>query len=337
MRTKLAPTAFLCLVFGLAGWNAQAATFTVINDDDPGEGLNDPTVVAPVAGNPGTTLGQQRLNVLLAAAELWGKHLESDVEILISTEVNPLPCDESSATEGAASPVAVFSNFSGAPRADTWYPVALANALAGSDLDLDSPDILARFNGDIDTDPNCLTGVTWWYGIGASAPAGTLDFFNKALHELAHGLGFATLVDLATGVRFFDTDDIFMTFLEDHSTGKLWTEMSNAERAASAIDTGDLHWVGSKVVARSGQLSAGADASGHVQMYAPASIDPGFSVVHWDTAVVPEELMEPFAVDGAKLYLGLFLLEDLGWKLKQIFTDGFESGDTSSWTLEVPP
>ncbi|HTV00362.1 MAG TPA: hypothetical protein VMF13_07505, partial [Luteitalea sp.] len=39
--------------------SAQAAvTIYIVNFDGPSEGFNDPTPVAPVGGNPGTTLGQ---------------------------------------------------------------------------------------------------------------------------------------------------------------------------------------------------------------------------------------------------------------------------------------
>ena len=36
---------------------AQAAEVIPVNFDGPGEGYNDPTAAAPVAGNPGTTVG----------------------------------------------------------------------------------------------------------------------------------------------------------------------------------------------------------------------------------------------------------------------------------------
>ena len=39
-----------------------AATITIVNGDPAGVGFNDATVVAPIGGNAGTTLGQQRLN-----------------------------------------------------------------------------------------------------------------------------------------------------------------------------------------------------------------------------------------------------------------------------------
>ena len=41
-----------------------AADFMFENLDGTGEGLNDETAVSPVGGNPGVTLGEQRLLVL---------------------------------------------------------------------------------------------------------------------------------------------------------------------------------------------------------------------------------------------------------------------------------
>lgn len=48
------------------------ATINIINNDGPNEGFNDPTPVLPEGGNPGTTLGQQRLNVFNYAAGIGG-------------------------------------------------------------------------------------------------------------------------------------------------------------------------------------------------------------------------------------------------------------------------
>ena len=53
----------VALAVSLTAAPAQgAAVFAIINGDPAGVGFNDPTIVAPVGGNPGTTLGEQRLN-----------------------------------------------------------------------------------------------------------------------------------------------------------------------------------------------------------------------------------------------------------------------------------
>jgi hypothetical protein len=58
-----------------------AATITIVNGDPAGVGFNDTTVVAPVGGNTGTTLGAQRLIAFQAAADKWGATLTSTVTI----------------------------------------------------------------------------------------------------------------------------------------------------------------------------------------------------------------------------------------------------------------
>ncbi len=303
----------LALLAG-AGAAHAAATITVLNNDGAGEGFNDPTVVAPVGGNTGPTLGQQRLIAIQFAAELWGGLITSDVEIEVAANFDPLPCDPDSglAVLAQASPSGLVSDFSGG-LADTWYADALADQLAGTDLFPSDPEISAMFSSAIGT--TCAIPIDWYYGLDASAAFNEIDFVTVVLHELGHGLGFGTFVNNATGAKFFGLEDVFLLHLEDHSTGQLWPDMSNAERVTSITDPGDLHWVGANVVAASGGLSNGVDPiSGHVEMYAPAVLDPASSVSHWSDALFPNELMEPF--DTGPLHdvgLALEALYDFGW------------------------
>ena len=293
-----------------------AAQIDIIVLDGPNEGFNDSTPVPPVAGNPGTTLGEQRLNAFRAAADVWEAVLDSTVPITVEAEMNPLtPCSATAGVLGRAGPNQVFRDFTGAPQANTWYPGALANRLAGSDQDPAVADIGAEFNSDVDDDPGCLTGVSWWYGIGTAAPPNTIAYFDTVLHEIAHGLGVLTFVDPSNGQRFLSRDDMYMKFLEDHSTGTAWPAMTDAQRAASAIDTADLHWTGTEVNnCVAGWLTSGA-AGGHARMYAPNPVEPGSSVSHFDTALTPDELMEPFATTASDHRLTDRLLADIGWEV----------------------
>src|SRR5512138_477925 len=117
----------LCALGAVSTAADAAATIVIVNNNAAGVGFNDPTPVAPVGGNPGTTLGQQRLNAFQYAAFLWGAELSSSVEIRIFATFEPLTCTATSAVLGSAGPRAVFSGFSNAPVPDTWYHVALAN------------------------------------------------------------------------------------------------------------------------------------------------------------------------------------------------------------------
>ena len=68
---------------------SATAVINIINLDGPGEGLNDPTPAVPVGGNPGTTIGEQRLLCLQRAAEIWGAALTSTVPINVQVQFNP--------------------------------------------------------------------------------------------------------------------------------------------------------------------------------------------------------------------------------------------------------
>src|SRR5512147_3080776 len=130
--------AFLAALFFIAvplASPAPAVTITIVNTDAAGQGLNDPTPATPVGGNPGTTIGQQRMNVFLRAAQIWGQTLPGNVEIKVDASFTALDCDATSAVLGGTAPNTALADFEGAPVAGTWYVVAEANQLADRDLD----------------------------------------------------------------------------------------------------------------------------------------------------------------------------------------------------------
>lgn len=308
----------LLLLLSLASSSpGRAATFLLLDVDDPGEGFNDLTPVVPVPGNPGTTRGQQRLNVFQAALDTWGSRIASDVEIRVRANFDLLECDETSGVLGAAAPFEFVRDFAGAPRPETWYPYALADSLAEVDLAPGEPDIVAVFNRAVDDETTCFEGFDWWYGIDAPGPPDTLPLFPVVLHEIAHGLGFATLVNPETGERAAGFDDVYMLHLEDHSEDLTWPEMTDEERAVSATDTGDLHWTGFNAIHRGADLMAGVHPTGHLQIYAPNPLEMGSSLSHWDTALVPDELMEPFLTPTFQSSVTVGLFQDLGYRLQE--------------------
>lgn len=312
-RRRIFVLAILALSASSGAALAQA-TITIVNNDGAGEGFNDITAVAPVAGNPGTTLGQQRLNVFQAAADEWEGVIASPVEIRIGATLDPLtPCTATSGILGSAGTNQVFRDYPGAPLPNTWYSAALANSISGLDNGPGNEDILARFNSSVDN-ATCLGPVNWFYGIGAAAPAGSISFFDTVKHELGHGLGVQSFVDIVTtGQLFQGRNDVFTNLLHDHSANANWPGMTNAERLSSAADTGDLHWIGARVNDCAQQIVTAGMSGGHVQMFAPGTIQPGSSVSHFDTAVAPDELMEPFATVTSDQRLTDRLLADIGW------------------------
>jgi len=293
---------------------AMAATIVIQNNDGPGEGFNDPTPAAPVGGNPGTTIGQQRLNVFQYAAGIWGACLQSTVTIRVAAQMNPLTCNASSAVLGSASTTELFASVA-FPLSNTWYPKALANALVSSELDFGAPDISATFNSNLGQ-PGCLTGTFFYYGLDHNPPANTIDLATVVLHEIGHGLGFQTFMN-AAGQLFMGLQDDYEFFLEQHGASPSWfPSMIDAQRAAGQIGDPNLHWIG-PIVNNAGlmRLSAGL-VGGHTQMHGPNPFQPGSSTSHWSTALTPNELMEPFYT-GANHEPGLAwaLLDEIGWTL----------------------
>lgn len=231
---------------------AQAATFQLYNLDGPGVGFNDLQATAPVGGNPGTTLGEQRQIVFLYAAQIWGEKLKSDVPIQWLATFEPLRCDATSGVLGAAGPWNVISDFPNAGKLGTWYPSSLANKQAGVQIipgtnPLETADIISFFNGDLGVRPGCLDGLSFYLGLDGKAGADQIDLLTTVLHEVGHGLGFLTFSDETTGKFFFELPTITDHNLFDPAARKTWANMTDAERVTSAVTPRNLVWNGRTV------------------------------------------------------------------------------------------
>jgi len=232
-------TLVVALIFVFASLPASAANFVIVNGDSPGEGLNDPTVVVPVGGNQGTTLGEQRLIVLQAVADVWASRLESPVDIRILARFNPMGnCD----VLGSTGPGTAYMNFPGAPVANVLFHSCIADSITGIDQNPGSADFFITYNSDWDT-AACPT-TSFYYGLDGNEPAGTEDLFPVVLHEMGHGLGFASFINPSNGIPFFGAPGIFDYYTLDVTTGLHWTEMTTGQRQASAINTYNLAWDG---------------------------------------------------------------------------------------------
>ena len=232
----------LCFALVVTAGTASAATITIVNNDGAGEGFNDPAPRAPIGGNPGTTLGQQRLNVFQYAANIWGSMLPSTVVIQVRAAFNPMTCTATSATLGSTSSNTVHRDFAGAPYAGTWYVQSLANRLAATDLSTANPDMTITFNSTLDGG-TCLGGSTWYYGYDNNEGA-NVDLLPVVLHEMSHGFGFATTTSGTSGNFNGGYPSIYDRYLYDEATGLHWYQETAAQRVASAISLTGLTWDG---------------------------------------------------------------------------------------------
>jgi hypothetical protein len=255
-RTSLKSIALALSLMCGAMVSAQASvTITIDNANLPGIGFNDTTPAAPVGGNPGTTLGEQRLYAFTYAANIWGATLDSTVPIRIMASFEPLTCSATSGTLGSAGATTIFLDFPGARKAGTLYGGALANKLSGVDqtIDADNPQgaavIRARFNSNLGLNPDCLPGSPFYLGIDNNH-GNLIDFPTVLLHEMGHGLGFQTFTSGSTGAFLATYPSIWDHYLLDNRTNKLWIDSTPQERIDSAISVTGLSWTGANVGAQ---------------------------------------------------------------------------------------
>jgi hypothetical protein len=269
------------LLAALASSSFAAATITIINIDGPGEGFNDATAAAPVGGNPGVTIGQQRLLCFQQAATIWGATLTSSVTIQIRAAFNPLSCTATSAVLGSAGPRFVEFGAPGLEFANVWYHEALACKEAGVDLTPagdpglppgdDGSDINAQFNSNLGN-VGCLTGSGWYYGFDHNEGA-KIDLLAVLEHEFGHGLGFSTVTSGTTGNYLNGPPALpalWDKYLFDETTGLHWDQNTAAQRVASAINTGNLTWDGPSVTTSAGTFLAHSPEL--VVPYAPGTV-----------------------------------------------------------------
>lgn len=290
-------------------------------------GFNSATAASAIDGNNGTTVGAQRKLSFVKAAEIIAAQVDTPQALLVDADFNNLSCDAGSATLGSAGAVTNLGNVTpSAGVLNTFYPVGLINAIGNNDYDVNS-DITAQFNANIGTTGCLQSSNGWYYGFGTPA-TNYIGFTTVLLHEITHGLGFASLTNATTGAKASGIDDIYSNFLFSLADGANWTVsagLSNGQRAASAVSSTGLLWNGSNVNTQAvGLLTAGFYDSGSnggnfesgdkVQMYAPNPVEGGSSISHFNTAAAPNELMEPQYTEGQyTLGLASYLLKDIGW------------------------
>jgi hypothetical protein len=294
-------------------------------------GFADAAAIAAVGGNAGTSVGAQRKLSFIKAAEILAEQLVSSQTIIVDAAFAALSCNSSSAVLGSAGAAASLANVDPMPAAaeyNTFYPVGLINSLGSTDYRSNLSDINSEFNSNIGNS-GCLENSNgWYYGFDA-APDNYIGFTTVLLHEMTHGVGFASLVNASSGAKPGGLDDVFSNHLYSKSDAATWSNaggLSDEQRADSAISNTDLLWHGSNVNTQAVDLlTAGYDdadmsnsftSGDRVQMYAPDPVEGGSSVSHFDTAASPNEIMEPQYTEGQlNLGLALYLLKDIGWDI----------------------
>jgi len=318
------------LIFLLSIFTVQVSATTIVIS--PGVGFDDATLSSSIpnqqGNNPGTTLGEMRMNLFQEAAQVWADILNSNVDITVAALFEDKFCDANSATLGSAGATSSWADF-GAGDAGVAYHVALAESLKNSNMNATSVEISAQFNSKVDSDPVCLGGGGFYYGLDGNAPAGTTALFPVVLHELGHGLGFTSISDVQPGgsgkfVGAGGYPDAYSRNLHDLDVGTSWDSMSDAERLASALNEPALVWKGARATAdRSLHLGAAPE----LVINSPGGIAGTFEALLGDepTIIIPVGGVTANVIDGNNFGDGCSQINEGSFNGKIILFDKSDS------------
>ncbi len=199
-----------------------------------------------------------------AAVDVWSANFSSSVPISIDASWGR---SSSWGVLGSARPVNFFSSFAGAPDKSLWYTSALANALAGKDLDKASPDIIIQVNSN-----------GGWNTRGDGLPTvREYDLQSVFLHEIAHGIGFLSndSYDSNFGIASLDQPTPFDAYAQTPDNLRLSDLPTPSTELALAL-TSSLVW--------SGENAIRANRGVKPKLYTPSRYEPGSSTSHLDEA-----------------------------------------------------
>ena len=258
---------------------------------------------------PGEAFPSQAIAAVQAAIDVWRQILTSSVTVTIQVNWQHFQQD----VLAGAGPTMLYKNFDHAPVANTYYPSALAEAIAGHAFAGSDPDIQIDIQNRSD----------WSDRTDGVPVSNTFDLETTILHELGHGWGVLGTMDVASGVGSWgipsdtETPDIYDRFTEDSSGGKLLATYPNhSTQLAAALQSNAVYF-------NSLQSNQGTD---RLRLFAPTSWLGGSSYAHLSESTypagTPESLMTPY-IDRAEVLhtpgpRTLCLLEALGWQTPQV-------------------
>lgn len=201
-----------------------------------------------------------------AALDAWSTDYASTV---------PIHVDASFTRQGyggilaSATPAKFFRGFKGAPDPDLWYPSAMANALAGKDLDPANPEIIIHINSTM--------ANQFYIGTDGGCPPNQYDLESILLHEVGHGLGFLSndSYDTFFGYGSIDQPTPYDAYAQLSDGRRLMDLPSPSVELGKAL-TSTIVWSGRNGVAANNGVKP--------KLYTPSTYQQGSSISHLDEA-----------------------------------------------------
>lgn len=242
---------------------------------------------------------QEAKDAFQYVTDIWSTLIVSDQIIrIVVTWANREPGVLASA--GAAS---YQRDFEGAPYMNTWYPIAMANKLAGRDLDTEAADINSTVS----------SSINWYFGTDGNTPSGQYDFVTVMLHEMGHGFGFIGFhrVEDKIGIAsFFPT--VYDRFMENAGGEPIvdGPYPSGTKELGTQLTSNNLFF--DNVLSRTDIDRA--------KLYAPSPYSGGSSIYHLDNSTytsTASALMTPSVGSGISNHnpgpVASRMFADMGW------------------------
>lgn len=241
------------------------------------------------------------------AIDIWSELISSDV--VIRVEATWQDMDEG--VLGGAIWNTAYRNFEGAKELNVWYPVAIAEKMAGQELNSpDEPDIVATFNKD----------APWYLGLDGNPNNGEFDLVTVVLHELGHGLGFVDSFDVndeGNGSTNFPQPFIYDLSVENTDGDNLTDLIGNPQELGTELTSNSLFFNAPTAVTNSGSRP---------RLYAPTSYNAGSSIAHLNESTYPSgnpnSLMTPQIAPNEVIHdpgqLTMDMFGDMGWEFTYI-------------------
>ncbi len=248
------------------------------------------------------------------AVALWEASISSNITINIHVSMESLP----SGVLGQGKPSVFLRNFKSAPLAGVYYPVALAEKIAGKEMNqANEPDIVCTFNG----------SIPWYFGTDGNTPVSKYDFVSAVLHEIGHGLGISGFFKNENGISKFNNSGNAPSVYDYYIFNK--NDQRIADNSVIPCPSAEL----TTQLTSDALLVYGKDISNQEKsavVYAPTTWSNGISIYHlkkgYNSEIDEVETMYPYAFKGeAKHRISsntLMVLAEIGW--------GYKAGEVKS-------
>lgn len=241
----------------------------------------------------GTDIPEQAFPAIDSALALWSRKITSPIPIKIQMNWTTVDGNFLAKTR----PVTYMKNFSKSAPTNIWYPIALAEKIANTELNQSS---------EFEIEIALNSAINWYYGTDGQPGTEEFDLLTILLHELAHGLGFVSSANLtADGVSFSsDGDvDIYDQQLVTSDFSRLAAFNDDPSLLKEKVTSDDVYFLG--------------ENNDLLKCYAINLFLPSVSLSHLDDEPDQKKLMVPYFATGEAFPVidtsTLEVLQSMGW------------------------